>query len=89
MQASVESIIKNSVITNNCNRFYTTFYSWLNTSSLPAKKKNYLLRVNSWSAKTANIQLIAEEGEKQEKLISCKESTVIVQIPEKNDVIHS
>lgn len=63
---------------------YRNFHEKLEmqVSSLIAKKKNYLLRVNSWPAKTANIQLIAEEREK-EKLILCKEGTAIVQIPEK------
>ena len=46
---------------------YRNFHEKLEmqVSSRIAKKKNYLLRVNSWPAKTANIQLIAEEREKR------------------------
>lgn len=54
----------------------------MQVSSLIAKKKNYLLRVNSWPAKTANIQLIAEEKEKR-KTHFLQRATTIVQIPEK------
>lgn len=54
----------------------------MQVSSLIAKKKNSLLRVNSWPAKTANIQLIAEEREKR-KTHFMQGDTAIVQIPEK------
>jgi len=32
--SSVESIIKDSMIPSNCNRFYTTFCVWLDTRDL-------------------------------------------------------